>query len=97
PPDEARRLARLRLGNPTVLAEERRERRTWRLLPDVATDVRFAVRQFRRQPGLALVAAATMALGIGVNTTVFSALDAPALRPLPVAGAARFVRLERWF
>lgn len=96
PPDEARRRARIVLGNPTALAQQHRERRTWRLLPDVGADVRIALRQFRRRPGFTLIAILTMALGIGVNTTVFSALNAVALRPLPIAGADRAVRVERW-
>jgi predicted permease len=94
--DEARRRARIVLGNPTALAQEHRERRTWRLLADVGADVRVALRQFRRRPGFTLIAMLTMALGIGVNTTVFSALNAVALRPLPIAGADRAVRVERW-
>ena len=96
PRDEARRRARIVLGNPTALAQQHRERRTWRLLPDVGADVRVALRQFRRRPGFTLIAILTMALGIGVNTTVFSALNAVALRPLPIAGADRVVRVERW-
>jgi predicted permease len=96
PPDEARRRARVVLGNPAALAQEHREGRTWRLVPDVTADIRVAARQFRRRPGFALVAVLTIALGIGVNTTVFSALNAVALRPLPIAGADRAVRVERW-
>jgi len=94
--EDARRRARLALGNPVALAQEQRERRTWRALPDVMADVRVAARQFHRRPGFSVVAVLTMALGIGVSTTVFSAIDAVALRPLPVAGADRAVRLERW-
>ncbi len=94
--DEARRRARVLLGNPTALAQEHRERRTWRVLPDLGADVRVALCQFRRRPGFTLVAVLTMALGIGVNTTVFGALNAVALRPLPIAGADRAVRVERW-
>src|SRR5690349_20605351 len=74
--EDARRQARLALGNPVALAQEQRERRTWRALPDVMADIRVAARQFHRRPGFSVVAVLTMALGIGVSTTVFSAIDA---------------------
>lgn len=96
-PDQARRQARLSLGNPTSLTQDRRERLVWAPFRGLTADVRFAARQLRAHPGFTLAAALTMALGIGVNTTVFSALNAVALRPLPIAGANRAVRLERWF
>src|SRR5262249_7863411 len=50
-----------------------------------------------RSPGFTLVAVITLALGIGVNTTLFTAFDAVALKPLPVSDPARVVRIERWF
>src|SRR6266568_2352367 len=47
------------------------------------SDTRFAVRQIRKNPGFALTVIATLALCIGVNTAVFSVLDAVLLRPAP--------------
>ncbi len=46
-------------------------------------DVRFALRGFRRHPGLSLVTVLVLALGIGANTAIFSVVDALVLRPLP--------------
>jgi len=62
-----------------------------------AQDLRFGVRQLRSNPGFTAVAVATLALGIGVNTALFSAYNAVALKPWPVADPERVVRLERWF
>ena len=56
-------------------------------------DVRLAVRGLRQRPGFAAVAIVTIALGIGVNSAIFSIVDAVLLRPLPYRDAARLVRI----
>ncbi len=57
-------------------------------------DLRFAVRQLRRNPGFAAVAIFTLALGIGANTAIFSVLDSILLEPLPFPHAKRLVQID---
>lgn len=56
-----------------------------------SSDVRFALRQLRRERGFSLVAVATLALGIGATTTLFSVLQAVVLNPLPFPDSERLV------
>jgi predicted permease len=63
-------------------------------MPSILQDLQFAIRQLRRSPGFALVAIATLALAIGVSTSVFSVLDATVVRPLPFNQPDRIVQLQ---
>ena len=58
-------------------------------------DITLALRQFRKAPGFVFLAVLCLALGIGVNASIFSLLDFVYLRPLPVANADRVVVLSR--
>ena len=60
-------------------------------------DVLFGLRMLRRSAGFTTVAVLTLAMGIGVNTTLFTAFDSIALKPLPVKDPESVVRFKRWF
>ena len=62
-------------------------------LEEMRADTRLAVRQLKSAPGFTLVAALTLALGIGVNSAIFSLADAALMRPLPFGRAERLVML----
>jgi hypothetical protein len=60
-------------------------------MTEVAQDLRIALRQLRRSPGFAATAILTLALGIGANTAIFSALNATLLKLLPVRDPQQFI------
>lgn len=62
-----------------------------RWVDEFRTDVRFALRQLRRAPAFTMVAAITLALGIGANSAIFALVDATLLRPLPFSNAGQLV------
>ena len=63
------------------------------LVDAIATDLRFAVRRLARTPTFTVAVAAVMALGIGANAAVFTALDQTVIRPLPFRQPERLVML----
>jgi putative ABC transport system permease protein len=67
------------------------ERRPKAVTSGVVRDARFAIRTWRRQPGFAFAAMLALAFGIGVNTAVFSAIDATLFRPMPLREPDRLV------
>ena len=95
-PAQARRLAVLELGGIEQTKERVRTSRHGALLDDIGRDVRYGCRMLVKDPGFTVVAVLALALGIGVNTTLFRAYNAVALKPLPVRDPSSVVRFERW-
>jgi putative ABC transport system permease protein len=91
--DDARRAARRDLGNVTLVEESTRAAWGWTRLEQLARDAGYGLRQVRRNPGFSCVAIATLALGIGGLTAMFSAFDTILIRPLPYADADHLVML----
>jgi putative ABC transport system permease protein len=95
PDDEALRQARIRFGSPAAQIERTRDVDISGALDAVLRNVRHAVRGLRRTPGFTLTVVLTLALGIGANSAVFSAIDAVLLRPLPFPHPHQLVRLTQ--
>jgi len=92
-PQEAHYAARRAFGNITLVQED--VRGVWNAiwLERFTRDVKYAARSLRKSPGFAAVAVLTLALGIGANTAIFSAINALMLQPLPFSAADQLVRI----
>jgi putative ABC transport system permease protein len=91
---DAQARARRAFGNLTQISEQGRAVWGWSLLESLANDLLYGLRALRADPGFALVAVGSLALGIGANTAIFSILNAVMLRSLPVEDPQRLVQLE---
>jgi putative ABC transport system permease protein len=92
---EARYAAHRQFGGLDQIKETAREQRSWVWLEQLLQDVRFAARGLRKNPGFTTVAALTLAFGIGVNTSMFTALQAVLLREFALPDAGRVVEIFR--
>lgn len=94
-PGEAARQAAILVGGAGQIKEACREARLGQLLETWLQDVRYAVRSLNKNPGFALAAMVTLALGIGANTAIFSLVYGALLRPLPYLHGEQLVVLHQ--
>jgi predicted permease len=94
PPAEARRQAVLKLGAAQAIREQHHAEQGLPLAEKFLFDIRYAFRMLHRSPGFSLIAIATMALGVGATTAIYSVIDATLLHPLPYADPSELVRIE---
>lgn len=89
----ARAAAARQFGNATKLREQSQEVIGFRV-ETVLQDVRYALRQMRKNPGFALMAVLILALGMGVSVAIFGFVDAALLQPLPYAQPGRLLSVD---
>ena len=93
-PAEARRQAVLKFGAAEAIRERHHGEQSLPLIENLLFDLKYAVRMFGRSPGFAFVSIATIALGIGATTAIYSVIDATLLHPLPYPNPAELVRIQ---
>ncbi len=82
-PQEARRVAVMKLGGIEQAKEAYRERSTIPFLESIVQDLRFTLRQLRKNPAFTFTATVMVALGIGASVAIFAFVDAALIKPLP--------------
>ena len=91
--DEAHLAARRAYGNVEQAKQSHRDERSILWLEQLAQDVRYAIRQFRKSPGFAITVVLTIALGIGANTAIFTLIHSILMKSLPVADPKSLYRI----
>src|ERR1700759_3086137 len=93
-PAEARRQAALKLGPAEAIREHHHAENSIPFIENLLFDLRYAVRMLFRSPGFSFIAIATMALGVGATTAIYSVIDATLLHALPYSHPSELVRIE---
>jgi len=93
-PEEARYAARRAIGGIEQIKEECRDTRRVNAIVSVSQDLRYAARLLRRSPVFTVTALASLALGIGANSAIFTAMDAILWKPLPIRDPRGLVRFS---
>jgi putative ABC transport system permease protein len=93
-PAEAHRQAALKLGASQAIRERHHAEQSLPIAENLLVDLRYAFRMLHRSPGFALIAIATIALGVGATTAIYSVIDATLLHPLPYQHPSELVRIE---
>jgi predicted permease len=93
-PAEARRQAALKLGAAEAIRERHHDEHSLPLIENLLFDLRYALRMLLKSPGFSFIAIATMALGVGATTAIYSLIDATLLHPLPYPNPAELVRIQ---
>src|SRR5512146_1980852 len=95
PPDQARRQAMLAFGGVEKTKEEVRDLSFGRLIESIGQDLRYGLRSLANHRAFSIAAVATLALGIGANSAIFSVVHGVLLQSLPYGGGDRLVRLRQ--
>jgi predicted permease len=94
PRAQAEARARREFGNVGLVEQRSREEWQWPAMESILADLKFVLRRLRKSPGFTATVLATLAIGIGANTAVFSVLNSIILKPLPYPEPDRLVSLN---
>src|SRR5207244_5000260 len=95
-PEEARRRAVLEFGGREQIKEELRDVHRVSIIESMLANLKSAFRLIRKSPSFSMTVIVTLALGIGANSAVFSAIDAILLRPLPFPNGDQLMELRQY-
>jgi hypothetical protein len=91
---QAREAALRTFGNPSLVEQRSREAWQWPVIESLLADGKLSLRRFRNSPGFTMTVILTLAIGIGVNTAVFSVVNGVLIKPLPYPEPEQLVALN---